>query len=54
MLAGPLFSREALTVPRQLMHFLIRSGYVGAFFIIAFIGYKFQGKQIDKAEAKKK
>ena len=28
--------------------------YVGAFFIIAFIGYKFQGKQIDKAEAKKK
>ncbi|MEI8020219.1 MAG: ABC transporter permease subunit [Schlesneria sp.] len=36
MLAGPLFSREALTVPRQLMHFLIRSGYVGAFFVLMY------------------
>ena len=36
MLAGPLFSREALTVPRQFMHFLIRSGYVGAFFVLMY------------------
>jgi len=36
VLAGPLFSREALTVPRQFMHFLIRSGYVGAFFILMY------------------
>lgn len=36
MLAGPLFSREALTVPRQMTHFLIRSGYVGAFFILMY------------------
>ncbi|MBM4077713.1 MAG: ABC transporter permease, partial [Planctomycetes bacterium] len=36
MLAGPLFSREALTVPRQLKHFLIRSGYVGALFILMY------------------
>lgn len=36
MLAGPLFSREALTVPRQLTHFLIRSGYVAALFILMY------------------
>ena len=36
MLAGPLFSREALTVPRQLSHFLIRSGYVAAFFVLMY------------------
>ena len=36
MLAGPLFSREALTVPRQFLHFLIRSGYVGAFFVLMY------------------
>ena len=36
MLAGPLFSREALTVPRQFMHFLIRSGYVAAFFVLMY------------------
>ena len=36
MLAGPLFSREALTVPRQLSHFLIRSGYIGAFFVLMY------------------
>ena len=36
MLAGPLFSREALTVPRQLTHFLIRSGYIGALFVLMY------------------
>ncbi len=36
MLAGPLFSREALTVPRQFLHFLIRSGYVAAFFVLMY------------------
>lgn len=36
MLAGPLFSREALTVPRQLKHFLVRSGYVGALFVLMY------------------
>ena len=36
MLAGPLFSREVLTVPRQLTHFLIRSGYVGALFVLMY------------------
>lgn len=36
MLAGPLFSREVLTVPRQLSHFLIRAGYVGAFFVLMY------------------
>lgn len=36
MLAGPLFSREALTVPRQLKHFLVRSGYVAALFVLMY------------------
>ena len=36
MLAGPLFSREALTVPRQLKHFMVRSGYVGALFVLMY------------------
>lgn len=36
MLAGPLFSREALTAPRQLTHFMIRSGYVGALFVLMY------------------
>lgn len=36
MLAGPLFSRETLTVPRQLKHFLIRSGYIGALFVLMY------------------
>ncbi|WP_010587648.1 ABC transporter permease [Schlesneria paludicola] len=36
MLAGPLFSREALTVPRQLTHFLIRSGYIAALFVLMY------------------
>ena len=32
--AGPIFSREALTLPRQMRHFLIRSGYVAALFVL--------------------
>lgn len=36
VLAGPLFSREAMVVPRQLTHFLIRSGYVGAFIVLMY------------------
>lgn len=36
MLAGPLFSRETLTVPRQLTHFLVRSGYIGALFVLMY------------------
>lgn len=36
MLAGPLFSREALTAPRQVTHFLIRSGYIGALFVLMY------------------
>ncbi|MEI8381923.1 MAG: ABC transporter permease [Planctomycetota bacterium] len=36
MLAGPLFSRETLTAPRQFKHFLIRSGYIGAMFVLMY------------------
>lgn len=36
MLAGPIFSREALTLPRQLKHYLVRSGYIGVFFILLY------------------
>ena len=36
MLAGPLFSRETLTVPRQFKHFSIRSGYIGALFVLMY------------------
>ena len=36
MFAGPLFSREALTLPRQLRHYLLRSGYVAALFILMY------------------
>ena len=36
MLAGPLFSREALTAPRQLKHFLIRAGYIAALVVIMY------------------
>ena len=36
MLAGPIFSREALTAPRSLRHFLIRSGYVAALFVLMY------------------
>jgi ABC-type transport system involved in multi-copper enzyme maturation permease subunit len=36
LFAGPLFSREVLTSPRQLRHFLIRSGYVAALFVLMY------------------
>ena len=36
MLAGPIFSREALTSPRQLRHYLIRSGYVVALLLLIY------------------
>ncbi len=36
MFVGPIFTREALTVPRQLRHYLLRSGYVGALFILIY------------------
>lgn len=36
MFSNPIFIREALTSPRQLRHYLIRSGYVAAIFILIF------------------
>lgn len=36
MLAGPIFSREALTAPRKFRHFLLRSGYVVALFVLMY------------------
>jgi ABC-type transport system involved in multi-copper enzyme maturation permease subunit len=36
LFAGPLFSRESLILPRQLRHYLMRSGYVAAFFILMY------------------
>jgi len=36
LFAGPIFSREALTLPRQLRHYLIRSGYVAALFVLMY------------------
>ncbi len=36
MRSNPIFIREALTSPRQLRHYLVRSGYVAAFFILIF------------------
>ncbi|MEX2287645.1 MAG: ABC transporter permease subunit [Planctomycetaceae bacterium] len=36
MLAGPIFSREALISPRQFRHFLIRSGYIAALFVLMY------------------
>lgn len=36
MFVGPLFSREVLTAPRQLKHFLIRAGYVAALFVLLY------------------
>ena len=35
-MVGPLFSREALIAPRQLKHFLIRSGYVAVLFVLMY------------------
>ncbi len=36
MFAGPIFSREVLTTPRRLRHFLIRSGYVAGLFVLMY------------------
>ena len=36
VLAGPIFSREALTSPRKLKHYLVRSGYVAALFVLMY------------------
>lgn len=36
MLAGPIFTREATTAPRQLRHFLARAGYVAALFVLMY------------------
>ncbi|MDA1163585.1 MAG: ABC transporter permease [Planctomycetota bacterium] len=34
MIAGPIFRREVLTLPRQFRHYLIRSGYIGLLFVL--------------------
>jgi ABC-type transport system involved in multi-copper enzyme maturation permease subunit len=36
LFAGPIFSREALTAPRKMRHFLLRSGYVAALFVLMY------------------
>lgn len=36
MIAGPIFSREALTVPRNASHFALRAGYVAALFVLTY------------------
>ncbi len=36
MLAGPIFSREVLTSPRQSRHFVLRAGYVLALFVLMY------------------
>ncbi len=36
MLAGPIFSREFLTTPRQFRHYLMRAGYVALLFILMY------------------
>ncbi len=36
MFVGPIFIREALILPRQFKHFLIRSGYVAALIVLMF------------------
>lgn len=36
MLAGPIFSREALTSPRSFRHYMIRSGYVAALLLLMY------------------
>jgi ABC-type transport system involved in multi-copper enzyme maturation permease subunit len=36
LFAGPLFSREALIAPRQLKHFLLRSGYIAGLFVLMY------------------
>ncbi len=36
LLAGPIFSREALTAPRQLKTYAMRAGYLFAFFVLLY------------------
>ena len=36
MLAGPIFAREALTAPRRLRHYLLRSGYVAFLLVLIY------------------
>lgn len=36
MLAGPIFAREALTAPRRLRHYLLRSGYVACLVVLMY------------------
>ena len=36
MLAGPIFSRDVLTSPRQGRHFVLRAGYVLALFVLMY------------------
>ena len=36
VLAGPIFSREVLTTPRQGRHFVLRAGYVLALFVLMY------------------
>ena len=33
---GPIFSREALTAPRQIQHFAARAGYIAALFVLMY------------------
>ena len=36
MIAGPIFGREALTLPRHVAHFAMRAGYVAILFVLAY------------------
>lgn len=36
MFAGPIFAREALTTPRRLRHYLLRSGYVAFLLVLIY------------------
>ncbi len=36
MLTGPIFGREALTIPRQFKHYLLRSGYVALLLVLIY------------------
>ncbi len=36
MFAGPIFSREALTTPRQVKHYVMRAGYVALLFVLIY------------------
>lgn len=36
MFAGPIFTREAVTLPRRTSHYLVRAGYVAALFVLMY------------------